>query len=453
MNLNLFKKKSNKQGQKALGPVAGYGAGNNGWWPIIFEPFAGAWQRNKELKRETILSCHAVFACISLIASDISKMELELVRHTDGIKKPVKNTDYPVIEKPNRFQNRIQFFENWINSKLIRGNAYILKRRNSKDKVVELMVLAPDLVMPLVSDSGEVFYQLSADNLAGIEESYIVPASEIIHDRFNCIFHPLVGISPIYASNLAAYSNVQIQENNAKLFKNQSRPSAILTAPGTITDETAKKLKERWEANQAGDNIGRLAVLGDDLKYQPISMTAEETQMVEQLKLSSDIVCSAFKVPKYKVLGDPPSYDNIDALNTSYYSDCLQILIESIEKLLDTGLDVKEGFNFQFNLNGLLRMDSTALYEANSKAVGGGWMKPDEARKRANLEPVKGGDTPYLQQQNFSLEALAKRDASEDPFAKTSQAGQNNRESENERQLLEFAMHIDKELEGIDYAS
>jgi hypothetical protein len=47
-------------------------------------------------------------------------------------------------------------------------------------------------------------------------------------------------------------------------------------------------------------------------------------------------------------------------------------------------------------------------------------MQIDEMRKRANLPPTKGGDTVYLQQQNFSLEALAKRDAQEDPFARTS---------------------------------
>ena len=33
------------------------------------------------------------------------------------------------------------------------------------------------------------------------------------------------------------------------------------------------------------------------------------------------------------------------------------------------------------------------------------------------MEPVEGGDSPYLQQQNYSLEALAKRDAASDPFA------------------------------------
>lgn len=43
-------------------------------------------------------------------------------------------------------------------------------------------------------------------------------------------------------------------------------------------------------------------------------------------------------------------------------------------------------------------------------------MKPDEARAKFGLEPVDGGDTPYLQQQNFALSSLAKRDALPNPF-------------------------------------
>jgi phage portal protein BeeE len=44
-------------------------------------------------------------------------------------------------------------------------------------------------------------------------------------------------------------------------------------------------------------------------------------------------------------------------------------------------------------------------------------LAPNEARRRLNLKPVTGGDTPYLQQQNYSLEALSKRDSKDDPFA------------------------------------
>ena len=390
---------------------------NNGWWSVL-EPFSGAWQQNIEYKRETVLAYYAVFACTTLIASDICKLATNLVRDDNGIWVKVPNKDYSVLDKPNSFQNRIQFFENWVTSKLTRGNAYILKQRDRRGKVTGLYVLSPDLVQVVVSDDGEVFYQLNQDNLTQLESGITVPASEIIHDRFNCIFHPLIGLSPLYASGLAAYQGIKIQENSAKFFKNQSRPSGILTAPGAISKETAETLKASWEANYGGENMGKVAVLGDDLKYQGLAMTAEEAQMVDQLRLTADVVCSTFHVPSYKVIGQAPSYNNIEALEQQYYSQCLQILIESIELLLDEGLEVKEGYGFEFDLDGLLRMDSTALYDANTKAVGGGWLKPDEARRRVNMKPVSGGDTPYLQMQNYSLAALAKRDAQDDPFAK-----------------------------------
>jgi hypothetical protein len=49
-------------------------------------------------------------------------------------------------------------------------------------------------------------------------------------------------------------------------------------------------------------------------------------------------------------------------------------------------------------------------------------MAPDEARERYfGLGPVEGGDTPYMQQQMFSLKALAQRDQN-DPFSKPAPA-------------------------------
>lgn len=419
--------------------------GHRGWDWRILEPFSGAWQKNIEWNRDTVLAYHAIFACITLIASDISKMRIKMVRRDSNgiwIDAPLKG--YEVLDRPNQWQNSIQFFENWINSKLIRGNTYILKRRDQNDKVIGLYVLSPDLVTVLVSDSGEVFYQLSPDNLSRIEDSVVVPASEIIHDRFNCFFHPLVGLSPIFASGLAAFQGIKIQENYSMFFQNMSQPGGILSAPGHIDDDIAKRLKEHWEQNYKGKNYGKVAVLGDDLKYTPLAMTAEQSQLVEQLKLTAEIVCSTFHVPSYKVIGNPPSYNNIEALEQQYYSQCLQILIESIEYCLDQGLGLEDGTETRFDLDSLLRMDSTALYEANSKAVVGGWMKPDEARKRVNMSPVPGGDTPYLQEQNYSLAALSKRDAKADPFNEAAEVI----EVDEEKQLLLFAMQLRKELSG-----
>src|SRR5262252_5603077 len=139
---------------------------------------------------------------------------------------------------------------------------------------------------------------------------------------------------------------------------------------------------------------------------------------------TADNVCTAFHVPPYKIgIAPPPANTTVEALNIEYYSQCLQNPMESIEALLDEGLGLsKEGarqtMGTEFDLDDLLKMDTGSKTKAASDAIGSGGMAPNEARKRFfDLGPVTGGESPYLQQQNYSLEALAKRDAQADPFA------------------------------------
>jgi HK97 family phage portal protein len=326
----------------------------------------------------------------------------------------------PVLKKPNGYQTWQKFIESWMLSKLGWGNTYVLKVRDARKVVVALHVLDPARCKPLVAPNGEVYYQLQDDELAQIPEGMpAIPASEVIHDRMWCLYHPLVGLSPIFACGLAATQGVNIQGNSSKFFENMSRPSGILTAPGQISDETAARLKAAWTENYGGDNIGKTAVLGDGIKYEAMSVNPVDAQMVEQLKLSGEMVCSAFHVPGYKVgVGPMPTYQNAEILNQIYYSDCLQVQIEAVEASLNEGLGLeKAGYEVELDLDALLRMDSATQVKTLNEAIGGGWMKIDEGRQKRNLPPVPGGDTPYMQQQNYALAALMKRDQSADPFA------------------------------------
>lgn len=61
------------------------------------------------------------------------------------------------------------------------------------------------------------------------------------------------------------------------------------------------------------------------------------------------------------------------------------------------------------DLDGLLLMDAVARSEAYAKSVGAGYLSPIEARACENLPPVAGGESRYLQQQNWPLASLADR--------------------------------------------
>jgi HK97 family phage portal protein len=391
----------------------------DGWHPI-FESFAGAWQRNVVIDQQAVLSYSAVFACMTLIAGDVAKNRVKLVALDNGIWTETQNPAYsPVLRKPNRYQTRIQFFENWMLSKLSRGNTYVLKQRDNRKVVTALYVLDPNRVRPMVAEDGTVYYELKSDNLAGLkEEVLLVPASEIIHDRFNCLFHPLVGISPIYASGLAATQALNIQNNSANLFGNASRPGGLLIAPGRIDRDSAERLKEYWDTNFAGKNAGKVAVLGDGMQYHGLTVNPVDAQLIEQLKWTAEVVCSTFHVPPYKIgVGALPSYNNVQALNVEYYSQCLQAHIEQIELLLDEGLGTGDKLGTEFDLDNLLRMDGVTQMQMLKESAG--ILSPNEQRAKLDKRPVEGGDSPMVQQQNFSLEALAKRDAQDDPFGTT----------------------------------
>lgn len=401
--------------EKALSPVSARG----GWWPIIREAATGNWQRNITVNRDTVLTNPTVFACQTRIASDISKLPVRLMAKADGIWQETTSPAYsPVLRKPNRYQKTFQqFLETWVLSKLQYGNAYILKRRDNRNVVVEMHVLDPMIVKPLVSDEGDVFYELNVDRLSGVVENLIVPESEIIHDRFNCLHHPLVGLSPIMANGLAATQGLAIQSSATKFFENNSQPGGILSAPGVVKQETADRLKAYWEQNYTGDNAGKIAVLGDGLKYEALAVKAVDAQLIEQLKWTAEIVASTYHVPAYKVgVGSMPTYANVQSLNTQYYTDCLQVLVTAIESCLSEGLGIGEGvlingstYKIDIDEDALLRMDSLAQMEVLEKSKGK--LTVNEQRSKLNRSPVTGGDTVYLQEQDHSLEWLARRDA------------------------------------------
>jgi Phage portal protein len=86
-------------------------------------------------------------------------------------------------------------------------------------------------------------------------------------------------------------------------------------------------------------------------------------------------------VPAHLVgIGQPPTYNNIEALNQQYYSQCLQSLIESIELLLDEGLELPKPLGTEFELDGLLRMDTKTKTEAARQAIQSG-VSPNEIRR------------------------------------------------------------------------
>jgi HK97 family phage portal protein len=380
-----------------------------GWMSIIRESYPGAFQQNIEIdNKENLFRFSAIYSCVTGISSDIAKLHLDEMRedNNDILTRQKTGPIVTLFRKPNQFQTRFQFVQHWILSKLLTGNTYALKARNVSGEVEKLFILEPTFVTVLVSDSGDVYYQVKKDNLTG-NEDVTVPASEIIHDRHACLFHPLVGIGPIYACGYSATMGNAIQSQSAGFFKNRSAPGGILTAPGRITDEAAKRLKDHWDNNYSGAKAGKVAVLGDGLKFERMTVSATDAQLIEQLKWTVEDIGRAFRYPGYKLgSGTAPISNNVEMLNLEYYSGCLQPLIESMESVIDDGLGMPPNMRVEFDLDGLARMDTESRFKTASESLKVASI--NEARKKLNMPPVTGGESVYTQQQYYALSDLVK---------------------------------------------
>jgi HK97 family phage portal protein len=380
--------------------------------PIVHEPYTGAWQNNDELRLETALANPVVFRCVSLISSDVGKLPLRLVQVDQyGVWTETTSPAFsPVLRKPNGYQTIGQFLETWMFSKLLWGNTYVLKDRDARGVVTALYVLDPCRVKPLVSPDGAVYYELQTNELAGlpsIDGVTVVPSRELIHDRWNCAFHPLVGLSPLYACGGAASQGLAMQAASTSFFTSGGRPSGMLVAPTEIDPQTAARLSATWHSLGAG----KTAIVGNGMKYEAVGSSAEESQLIEQAGWTAKTIAGCFGVPISMVdSSQQPPYANSEASTLQYHSQCLQTHLTAIEVALDQGLELPAPYGTEFDLDDLIWLDNATRTKSAHDAIASGAMSPNEARwKYFGLGPVPGGDSPFLQAQYWPLRDLAAR--------------------------------------------
>lgn len=388
-------------------PVDNGGYANSITWMngSVREPFAGAWQaglRDAADAGPNLYAHSAVYACINIISSDISRMEIQVLRkRPDGSRE--EHTNHPatrLFHSPNPIQTPLQFIQQYITSKLMFGNTYVLLLRDARGVVNEMYVLDPRKVQPLVTEKGDVFYKLGRDYLTGTDQDQFLPSSDLLHDRTVTLWHPLVGVTPMFAAMVPAQVGSRIQLNAERFFANMSLPGGFLQAPGKIDEKVARRLQSEWEQNYSKKGMGKVAVLTNGLDFKALTMKAVDAEMAVLLKMSTEEVARAFRVPLTK-LGDPSkmNYRNNEQAERDYFNNALHHYVEAAEQCFEKALALSSDVEIEFDASSLFRMDTEARYTAHQSALNAGWKSINEVRAEEDLPPVKGGEEPRTQMQ------------------------------------------------------
>jgi HK97 family phage portal protein len=370
-------------------------------------PLEDGWQRNLSVVGSPEARfIPAAYACVMANARGISQCYPAHKRRDAAgrIETVTTSAAARVLRKPNGVETWPQFILNLVCDLQFDGNAMAVGVRNGRTELESLWRMPRTACAPMVGVDGSVFYSVGVNDLNPDATEMMAPASDVLHLRMYCPRHPLLGESPITAAAMAAGINVALSRSQLAFFSNMNRPSGVLSTEHPLTSSDIETLQIKMAEASKRWAMGGMPILSRGLKFQPLSISSVDAQLIEAQRLSIEDIARVYGVP-LPVIGDlsKATLQNVEQLAGLWLAIGLGALLENLERSLDALFDLPADEWIELDTAALLRTDFLARVEGLTKAIQGGLMSPNEARARESLSPVAHGDTVYVQQQMVPL--------------------------------------------------
>lgn len=367
-----------------------------------------------------------VWACMKMLSEDSASLPLHLYRRRKGGGKDKAWADdryFLLHDRPNPEMTAMSFRETYASHLLSWGNGYaeIEKTGGRIRKPLALWPITPNRVTVKRDQKKRIIYDVSMDSLGNISggsgspmPAVRLPKELVLHTP-GLSFNGLYGYSPIAAARGAIGLGMALQEFGERYFGDGIHPTATIEHPGAVKD--VKAMREGLNAAYAGlDRTHRLMLLEDGMKFNAITIKADEAQFLESRKFQNiDIGTRIFRFP-------PQMYGEYDKAST--YASAEQFAIDYVTKTLRAWLvRLEQSYNmalldpseygvyfWEHNVEGLLRGDILTRYQAYVFGKRNGWLNADEVREKENMNPIPDGKgKEYIVEKNMiGLDDLGK---------------------------------------------
>mgnify|MGYP001658513740 FL=1 len=339
-----------------------------------------------------LISLSIVHACVRVIAETIASLPLHVYEATDtGSRKAPEHPLYRLLhDEPNAEMTSFVWRETMLSHLLLWGNAYCQIIRTGRNKIDSIYPLIPDQMEVDRDSKGNLTYTYTTSE----GKTYALKPEDVLHIP-GLGFDGVVGYSPIALEKSAIGLGIAAEEYGSKFFSNGARPSGILVHPNTVKDPSA--LRASWNAAFTGSaNAGKVAVLEENMHFEPLTMPNNEAQFLETRKFQVNEICRIFRVPPHMIGDlDRATFSNIEHQSISFAVHTIRPWLVRIEQAMNRALfpDNEKGrFYVQFNLDGLMRGDYKSRMEGYAIARQNGWMSANEIRELENLNPLSDED-------------------------------------------------------------
>ncbi|MDK4704321.1 phage portal protein [Rhizobium sp. CNPSo 4062] len=354
-----------------------------------------------------VMTISSVWACVNLISGTISSLPL-MVYRIDGSGNRIVAKDHPLYrilhDSPNYDQTAVDFWDFVAASIELRGNAYAQILR-STTAIIGLVPVNPACMNVRRLSDGSIQYSWTDNG-----KSYIESDRGVLHIR-GFGGDPLGGMSTLHFGRHAFGLARTIDKTAGKMFANGMRPGVTLTFEKWLTDQQRKDIDGKLEEKFVGAvNAGKPFVLEGGQKLQVIDMKPEDAQMLQSRAFSVQEICRFFGVPPFMIghtekvtsFGSGLS-EQVLGFQKFTLRRRLKRIEQALEKQLLTPVERAAGTTIEFNLDGLLRGDSSARATFYQTMTQIGAMTINEVRALENMPAVPGGDVPRMQMQNVPI--------------------------------------------------
>lgn len=352
---------------------------------------------------ESAMQLSAVWACVKVLSETVGCLPLHLYERVGrGKERAQSHHLYQLLRtRPNPEMTAMQWKETSMAHLALRGNAYSEIERDRMDRPVALWPMTPTRVQPFRHEkTRELGYAIQLPDGG----QRILSADRVLHIR-GLSFNGINGLSPISYARETIGLGLAATYYGARFFKNDGRPSGILTLTGKLSDEAYNRMKKTWDEAHSGlDNAHRTAILEEGMKWESVGISMEDAQFLTTREFQVDDTCRIFRMQPHKVQSLRRSTNNnIEHQALEFLSDTIQPWLVRIEEQASiTLLSEEERLRFypEFLVEGLLRADIEKRYRAYALGRQWGWLSVNDIREKENMNPIEGGDV-YISPMNM----------------------------------------------------
>ena len=342
--------------------------------------------------------------CVDLRAQMMASVPLFLFqREDDGGRQ--RADDVPLFRVlHDQFNESTTAFEGrefLVRSLDLAGNGYARIERNADGAVSALHPINPGWVGVERLASGRLRYKVS-DPSGG---TTVLLQDDMLHVR-GPSRDGVLGLSPLAIARENLGLMIAQTGTALRLSTSGLSASGFLETAQTLDEPDRTRLQQIMSEYVGSPGAGKLMILEAGMKYNKLTWSPEDAELLASRKLSDESVARLFGIPPTSVgITDKATYSNVEQESTMLVRNALAPLARRVESAMALRLlsadQIEAGYYVEHDLNGLLRGDTAARFQAYATGRQWGWLSANDVRRAENMPPIEGGDG-YMQPLNMA---------------------------------------------------